>query len=215
LSSFFGSEAREEPWEIPAEAFPTQRLYRVRYEGPEGHASFKLTLYLVAKGHFRMRAADGLGRKVWDLAVDQSDKALWLDHRNNEYCLARGASRLAIVPLARLPLAALPKLLLGRLPSPPQDDLQRSPEALTYRDAHGVTWHGGLAEGRLLWWTLLEEGTPVTWWRQEGEESVFIDLTGKQKLTWREVVHEVLTRAPEPLRVPARYSEGACGEAAR
>ncbi len=213
LTEFFSVDGGDEPWEIPAEAYPTQRLYRVRYEGPEGKVGFKLTLYLVDEGHFRMRAADSLGRKVWDLAVDQSDEALWLDHRNKEYCLARGASRLAFVPLARLPLVALPRLLLGRLPAPPASELQRSATALLYRDERGKLWNGGLEDGRLLWWTLLEEGKPVTWWKQEGEEGVFIDLVGGQKLTWREVVREALRHSPEPLRVPRQYREGACGEA--
>lgn len=213
LAGFFYVDKGDEPWEIPAESYSTQRLYRVRYEGPEGRASFKLTLYFVEDDHFRMRAADGLGRKLWDLAVDTDDAALWLDHRNKEYCEARGAGRLAIVPLAQMPLVALPRLLLGRMPAPPASELQRSPAGVAYRDERGQLWNGGLEDGRLLWWTLLEDGKPVTWWRQENGEGIFTDLVGHQKLIWREVVHEALRQAPEPLHVPDSYREGVCGKA--
>lgn len=211
LASFFYVDKGDEPWEIPADSYATQSLYRVRYDGPEGRLSFKLTLYLVDKNRFRMRAADGLGRKLWDLAVDADDQALWLDHRNKEYCEARGASRLAIVPLARLPLVALPRLLLGRMPAPPASELKRSAVGVAFRDARGQLWNGGLEDGRLLWWTLVENGQAVTWWRQEDGEGIFTDLVGHQKLIWREVVHEALRNSPGPLRVPEPYREGACG----
>ncbi|MCP4656872.1 MAG: hypothetical protein GY856_15790 [bacterium] len=211
LSTLPGSSSSEDPWEISAESYPTQRLYRVKYDGPEGRLGFKLTLYLEGEARFRMQAADSLGRKIWDLSVDESDRALWLDHRRKRYCQARGASRLALVPLAHLPLAALPKLLLGRMPATPAADLRRTKDVVSYLDARGQLWNGALADGRLQWWTLVEAGEAVTWWRRDGDAGIFGDLRGKVTLRWREVIREPLARMPARLEIPPRYGEGACG----
>lgn len=194
-----------EPWRLPADAYPTQRLYRVKYDGPEGRAAFKLTLYLEDEHRFRMQAADGLGRRLWELDVDAADDALWLDHRNKRYCAAPGASQLALVPLARLPLVSLPRLLLGQLPETPATDLRRGDDAVTYRDARGRLWNGGLTDGRLAWWAQGEAGEAVTRWRREGDENVFVDRRGQQELRWREVVREPLAEPPRRLEIPEKY----------
>ncbi len=204
------AEKADKPWEIPPTAYPTQRLYRVKYDGPDGRVGFKLTLYLEAETDFRMRAADSLGRKVWDLAVGGDDEALWLDHRNKQYCVAPGASHLAIVPLARMPLVSLPKLLLGQLPAAPASELQQDEVSVHYRDLRGQLWNGGLADGRLQWWKLVEAGEAVTWWRRDGDESVFVDVRGDQQLRWREMVREPLVALPAPLAIPEKYKKAAC-----
>ena len=211
LSILPGWTSREDPWEIPGDSYPTQRLYRIKYDGPEGRLGFKLTLYLEGEALFRMQAADSLGRKIWDLSVDENDQALWLDHRHQRYCQSRGASRLGIVPLAYLPLVALPKLLLGRLPAVPAAELRRTRELLSYRDARGQLWNGGLVDGRLEWWTLVEAGEAVTWWRRNGDGGIFADVRGKVNLRWREVIREPLLRPPARLEIPPQYGEGACG----
>lgn len=205
-----GRTSSVDPWKIPEESYPTQRLYRIKYDGPEGRLGFKLTLYLESQAHFRMQAADSLGRKIWDLSVDETDRALWLDHREKRFCQARGASRLGIVPLAHLPLVALPKLLLGRMPAVPAADLRRTKEVVSYRDARGQLWNGGLVDGRLEWWTLVEAGEAVTWWRGDGDTGFFADGPGKVNLHWREVIREPLARPPAPLEIPPHYGEGAC-----
>lgn len=201
----------DDPWRIPDTSYPTQRLYRVKYDGPQGKLGFKLTLYLEGEEEFRMQGADALGRKAWDLEVDADDRALWIDHRNREYCEASAASRLAIVPLARLPLVALPKLLLGRLPSRPAADLRRTATAVYYRDARGHLWNGGFVDDHLAWWTLVDGTETVSTWRLEEKESVFVDLEGEQRLRWREVVREPLKSVPLPLEVPSGYEVGGCG----
>lgn len=202
-----------DPWRLPATAYPTQRLFRVKYDGPQGHLGFKLTVYLQGETRFRMRAADGLGRRIWELAVDENDEALWLDHRNEQYCVAASASRLAIVPLARLPLVSLPKLLLGLLPAAPASGLERDAASVRYRDRRGQLWQGGLAGGRLEWWNLAAAGDdePAAWWRREGDESVFVDRRGEQQLRWREVVRETLVQPPAPLAIPEKYDQADCG----
>lgn len=211
-STWFRSAAARasDPWKLPSTAYPTQRLYRVRYEGPEGRLGFKLTLYLEGEERFRMRAADGLGRRIWELDVDENDKALWLDHRNKMYCTLAAASDVAVVPLARLPLASLPKLLLGHLPSTPASDLRLTKASVYYRDGLGQLWNGGLSDGRLEWWTLVDQGEATTWWRREGEESVFVDLRGEQQVRWREIVREPLATGPAPLTIPEKYEDADC-----
>lgn len=203
------------PWELPPEAAATQRLYRIRYQGPEGHLTFKLTLYLDADRQFRMQAADPVGRQLWSLSVDAEDRALWLNHREGEFCRAGGATALAIVPLARLPLVALPKLLLGRFPVRPAAELERSEEEVSFRDAAGLTWHGALEDGSLRWWSMVEGGEPVAWWRREGEAGgIFSDRRGQQQVRWGEVVHEPLLGRLEPEPIPPHYREGVCAVAA-
>ena len=194
-----------EPWQLSPSSWPTQRLYRVRYNGPDGRANFKLTLYLESPSRFRMQASDPLGRKVWELDVDQ--EALWLDHRENTYCRAAGAGRLAIVPLAHMPLLSLPKLLLGRIPAEPARGLRRDGVAIAFRDSRGQVWNGGTENGRLMWWTLLEKGEAITWWRLEGEDNIFADLRGGRELRWKESVSEPLASPPPPPRIPSKYQE--------
>jgi hypothetical protein len=182
----------------------------VKYEGPEGRLGFKLTLYLAGEERFRMRAADVLGRRIWELDVGEDDKALWLDHRNEKYCAVAAASEVAVVPLARLPLVSLPKLLLGQLPAAPASELQVTRVSVYYRDRLGQLWNGGLSDGRLEWWTLMDDGEAVSWWRRDGDESVFVDLRGEQQLRWREVVCEPLAAPLGPLEIPERYEDAEC-----
>ncbi len=201
-----------EPWQIPAGAYPTQRLYRVKYAGPEGRAGFKLTLYLGTAEGYRMAAADSLGRKLWSLEVAESGRALWLDHRRKEYCESRGAERLLLVPLANLPLAALPRLLLGRMPAEPVANLVRGVEHVSYLDARGQAWSGVFRDGELAWWRLEEAGEAVAWWRRDGEAGGhFADPRGGLELRWQEVVAEALREVPAGLAIPAKFREGACG----
>ncbi len=202
-----------EPWEIPAGAYPTQRLYRVKYAGPEGRAGFKLTLYLGSADRYRMAAADSLGRKLWSLEVAETGRAVWLDHRSKEYCEARGADQLLLVPLANLPLAALPKLLLGRMPEEPVANLVRGAEHVAYLDARGQAWSGVSRDGELAWWSLEEAGEAVAWWRRDGEGgSIFTDRRGGLELRWQEIVAEELRKPPGELAIPAKFREGACGQ---
>ena len=200
-----------EPWELPAEAYPTQRLFRVKYEGPEGKASFKLTLYLQAAERYRMAAADGLGRKLWTLDLDQGGQALWLDHRQEAWCSTVG-DRLDFVPLARLPLVALPRLLLGRVPAVPAGLVQRSGEGhFTYSDRSGQSWNGSTRDGQLEWWSLGEGDGAVAWWRREEEGGSFVHREKAQQVRWEETVREPLASALEELQIPRGYAERDCG----
>ncbi len=208
---------------MPEDAYPTQRLYRVKYRGPEGEAGFKLTLYLEAEAKYRMLASD-LGRKLWTLHVDGSSRrgaedtpggAVWLDHRRKEFCRASAAGALRFVPLADLPLVSLPRLLLGLLPAEPAANLTRNETRVSFLDARGFRWDGVLDGDQLEWWNLLEAGETIAWWRREDGGGVFSDRRGEQEVRWREVVREPLEGSLAAPEIPARFREGACGGTAR
>ncbi len=202
-----------EPWQIPEEYFPSQRLYRVKYRGPEGDVGFKLTLYLEAEARYRLLASD-LGRKLWSLSVDAQGEAVWLDYRRKEYCRTSAADELRFVPLAELPPVSLPKLLLGRLPAEPAAGLARGKENLSFLDSRGYLWNGKLDGEELLWWSLVEAGEAIVWWRREDRGGVFSDRRGKQQVSWREVVRESLRLPLGEIEIPARFRRGECGKKA-
>ena len=199
-------------WQLPAEAYPSQRLYRIQYEGPEGKVGLKLTLYLSTSDHYRMDAADSLGRRVWSLAVEPGDRATWLDYRKKLYCRVYAAGEQEFVPIAHLPLASLPNLILGRLPAHPHGEVQEGDGKISYRDARGQTWNAQQGpDGRLQWWSLLLDGEAVAWWRFAEGENIFSDRRGGQQVRWSEQVREQLKDPLRSLDVPGSYREGACG----
>ncbi len=107
-----------DPWQLPPSAVGTQRLFRASFEGPQGGGGFRLTLRLAAADRYRVEAVDPVGRALWTLDVAGA-AGLWVDHRNRVVCRPTGSFELAAAQLPTLPLAALPRLLLGRLPVPP------------------------------------------------------------------------------------------------
>lgn len=201
----------QEPWHLPEDAYPSQRLYRVKYRGPEGEAGFKLTLYLEAEMRYRMLASD-LGRKLWSLSVDGQGEAVWLDYRRKEYCRASAGSELRFLPLADLPLVSLPRLLLGRLPAEPAAGLARGERNVSFLDARGFRWNGELDGEQLQWWSLVENGEAVIWWRREDRGGVFADQRGNQEVRWREVVAEQLKSPLGEVEIPKRFSSADCGQ---
>lgn len=116
------------------------------------------------------------------------------------------------MPIADLPLRALPKLLLGRLPAEPAVGLEQTLDRIAFRDVRGQLWNGGLADGGLAWWSLVEDGEAVAWWRREDAEAVFADLRGGQELRFSELVREALAAPLDPLAVPGRYRAITCAE---
>lgn len=209
------STAEEQPWQIPDDAFPTQRLFRIRYDGPEGELSFRLTLYLESRSNFRMDASDTLGRKVWSLVVEDDGQGLWLNHREDLYCRIESAANQSFVPVAYLPLVHLPRLVLGRMPADPADDLRRAEGLVSYVDRGGQLWSGRLDdEGRVRWWSLVENGVAVAWWRldEEGGEGsqVFVDSRRDQEVRWVEQVRETLATGVPAAEIPRSYDTVDC-----
>lgn len=203
------------PWTVPAERYGTQSLYRVRFAGPDGDGSLRLTLRLAAAGRYQARAADAFGRPVWGLDVDPAG-GLWVDHRRELVCRPLGRLDLAGVPLAPFPLAALPPLLLGRLPAPPADPaaVATAADRVEFRDAEGRRWSADLEAGEPRAWTLWgKAGRPRVSWQRAGEEAVLSDLESGVQLRWRETVREPLAAALEPLAAPPGYRLLPCRQA--
>ena len=201
-----------DPWKMPSDAYPTQRLYRVKYKGPEGEVGFKLALYLEHESRYRMLATD-LGRRLWSLSVNGQGEAVWVDYRGKEYCRAGAAGELGFVPLANLPLISMPKLLLGLLPAEPVANLKRDAERIAFLDARGQLWNAGLNGDQLDWWSLVEFSEAVVWWRREERGGIFVDLDGRQQVRWSEIVREALQGPLAELVVPKRFRQVVCGEA--
>jgi hypothetical protein len=206
-----GAQVGSEPWQIPASELATQRLFRLRYDGPEGQGSLRLTLRLAAADRYRLTVADVAGRPLSTLSVEAGE-GLWVEPREERYCRLRSAVELEALPSLRLPLAALPAVLLGRLPAAPSGRPPRLGPRFEYRDAEGRRWGAGMAAGEVVSWTLWEAGEPAAWWRRRGEEAILSERRRGVQMRWREVAKEPLAELPPPPEVPAGYRSD-CGAA--
>lgn len=199
------------PWELPASTYPSQRLFRLHYDGPEGEGALRLVLRLAGPDRYRLSAADRLGRPLF--TVDAADGAGWLlDHREHVACPLGPGLRLDGLPLEPWSPEALPALLLGRLPVPPARG-SRDPagEELSYRDARGRRWSARLEGGTVAGWTLWEEGEPAVWWRKADGESLLSDRRRGLQMSWREVGAEGLGDGLGEPGVPEGYRVTECG----
>ena len=115
------------------------------------------------------------------------------------------------MPLADLPLIALPKLLLGLMPAKPVASLKQAEGKVSFLDEQGQLWNGGLNGERLEWWSLIENGEPIVWWRREERGGTFSDAEGEQQVSWSEVVRERLEDPLAGLEIPGRFEPGDCG----
>ena len=181
----------EPPWRVPAAAYGTQRLYRAGYSGPEGEGSFRLTLRLAAPDRYQVQAVDPVGRALWSLDVD-GRRGLWLDHRAQVACSFDGRFEVAGLPLASIPLSALPALLLERLPEEPADEPRWEGNRVSYRDASGRRWTAVVGEGGVESWTVADEAGPAAWWTRRESWSVLSDRRRQAQVRWREVLREEL-----------------------
>lgn len=203
-----------QPWEIPPDRLGSQRLYRVRYDGPEGEGGLRLTLWLDDADHYDARAADLLGRPLWTLSVRGSG-GLWVDHRAEAYCRLDGSLDLDGLPLSPFPLAAMPPLLLGRLPARPAGaaEVVAGADAIEIRDEEGRRWTAELDAGAPVRWTLWGRGVaagPVLTWVDTGGEAILSDRAAGIQLRWREAVSEPLAGLPAALEPPGGYRAGSC-----
>ncbi len=190
----------------------SQRLYRISYQGPDGSLSFRLTLYLVDRNSFRMEAADGIGRRIFSLELNAEGRALWLDHRNQLFCRLSKDALPRDLPLAKLPLEALPRLLLGFMPATPAREVAQDSGKISYRDAAGQEWSGSRdVAGVLEWWTLAENGEAVAYWQRHAEENIYSDRKAGLQVRLQEQVVEPMRQLPAAVEIPAGYREGTCG----
>ncbi|HYN23291.1 MAG TPA: hypothetical protein VE078_20190 [Thermoanaerobaculia bacterium] len=202
------------PWQIPSEAFGSQRLYRVNYSGPEGEGSFRVTLRLAAADRYQIQAVDPVGRSLWSLDVT-SERGVWLDHRNKATCEFGGSFDVSGVPLGPFPLLSLPSLLMGRVPETPaagQEPDWRGRQ-LEFQDETGRKWTGEMgAAGEMEGWTLWNGAQPAVWFMRRDSWSYLSDRSRGVQVRWREVLREELKRELEPLLPPAGYRQAPCAE---
>lgn len=202
------------PWELPAAAYPSQRLYRLHYDGPEGEGALRLVLRLAGPDRYRLTIADRLGRPLYTL--DSGDGGgLLLDHRERLACPLDPDLRLPELPLESLPLSSLPAVLLGRVPAAPARGERPEPGApkVSYRDAQGRRWsaEAGGAGGAPVSWILWQAGEPVVWWRRAGGESLLSDRRRGVQMAWRETGAEPLTQPLPRPAAPDGYAPAECG----
>ena len=200
------------PWEIPAAALHTQRLYRVHYAGPEGEGSFKVTLRLTSPERYQIQAVDPVGRSLWSLDVAHS-RGLFLNHRSRSSCLFEGSFDLSGVALGPFPLLTLPSLLLGRVPSLPAEPPQPRNGPVSFPDGAGRVWTATLGGGEVESWTLAEGGAPSIWWvRSDDGWAILSDRARNVQMRWREVLQERAEAELAALQPPSGYREGPCGD---
>lgn len=197
-------------WRLPAETEGTQRLFRFRYDGPEGDGSGRITLRLADGSTFRLDVADRLGRSHWTLAT-RDDETVWIDRDRGLYC--RDLRRMPLPGLGEAPIdpGSVPRLLLGRVPATPAaaamgESLSSFEDS--FRDGAGRRWSFTANRlGRVRRWTLSVEGEPRWWWRRDGEEAVLSQRGARRQLRWEELVVEPMGSRLEPLRVPPGFTE--------
>jgi hypothetical protein len=202
------------PWQLPADALGTQRLYRVSYSGPEGEGSFRITLRLGAAERYQVQAVDPLGRSLWSLDVAEG-QGLFLNHRAHTSCVFTGSFDLSGVPLGPFPLLTLPALLLGRVPAVPAQTAQPPPQPkgrdITFHDAADRAWSVSTgADGAVERWTLSASGAPTAWWFRQDGWAILSDRVRGVQVRWREVLAERLDKELAALAVPADYRRQEC-----
>lgn len=180
------------------------------YAGPDGEGSFRVTLRLAAMDRYQLQAVDPVGRSLWSLDVT-GDRGLFLNHRNRTACVFTGSFDIAGISLGPFPLVTLPSLLLGRVPSHPEDEPERHGREVSFHDAAGRRWSAVLAgDGHLESWTLSEQDAPALWWLHSDGWEILSDRDRGVQVRWREVLHEKLEGPPPVLARPAGYREIPC-----
>jgi len=189
-------------WNLPDESLRTQRLFRVRYEGPEGRGGMKLVLKLTAETNFQMLTSDALGRPLWSLQTSDSETLL-IDHRGKEFCVSEEI-RLPEAVFQVMPWRSLPRVLLGYLPIELEVEEWSSGGEIEFRGNDGRRWTARLEEGRPMSWILWEGDRPLLWWSRQGQGGVLSHRQGVQ-YRWREIVSEPLPSPLGDLQIPTGY----------
>lgn len=202
--------AAEPPWLLPAESLDAQYLFRVRYQGAAGSGSVRLILRLVRPDRFQMQAADTFGRSLWSLEL-WDGRTLLVDHRRGTYCADPPELAIDDIALRQFDLAALPKLLLGRLPVAPSRVASSSPRRLDFRDEVDRRWRVRLSADRPVAWTMRRRGEAVLWWTDEPKGGILSHREGSQ-FRWRRTAVEPLPPGFRQLTPPDDYQRIPCHE---
>ncbi len=194
---------------IPTAELETQRLYRVRYQGPQGDGSLRLVLKLEAPDRFSIAASDTFGRAVWSLAFADSETRI-VDHRAKTHCATGADVRVPEAALAPLPIGLLPSVLLGRLPVMPER--LGEGEVLDFLDSAGRRWTARIEEGEPRAWTLWRGGEPSLWWQPQGTGGGVLSHRSGSQFRWRETGNEPLATSTEPPPPPDGYPRVSCDD---
>jgi len=202
------------PWALPQDAYPTQRLFRLQAESVEEGGALRLVLRLESPERYRLTISDRLGRTLY--TVDAARGSGWLlDHREQRACRLGPDLALGGVALEAFPPAALPRVLLGRVPVRPDGRVRDlGPGHIELRDRRGHRWtverHGSTVVGWVAW----RAGRPVVWWRRVGDEALLSDRERGVQMRWRQVAREPLGEPLAPPAVPSGFLSGPCADGA-
>lgn len=221
-----GGPAQEAaPWEIPEAEWRTQRIVRLRYQGPEGSGTLRLVLRFEDPESFHVSASDRLGRRWWDLNVREGDAlVLWV--RERSFCRYAGDLEIPALSLGPVPARAVAALLMRRLPAPPADARAWEEAGLPGSSDRGVELDFEDGRGR-RWTTVTTTAGPNRWtlwhgdrvrasWGQDAEGMAqLVEPDTGLELRW--IQPRPATELTSPLPVPAvppGYRPGACGPGA-
>lgn len=206
------------PWQMPRNEYPSQRLFRVAVAGKQGGGSARVTLRYWVPGEYEARAADALGRPLWLLSVYRG-RELVIDFRAQTYCDGQDSMRLPLIDFGPLPDDALPRLLIGRLPLPPDTRtayVWKRNGSFQFTDAMGRKWRGQLRGGWPVHW-VVGDPEPLIWWRRS-ESGGILSRRGGGQIRWRQEVREAFApsgRSAHPQLVPpAGFDKVSCDEPA-
>jgi len=167
----------------------------------------KLILKLSSESRFQVSTTDALGRPLWSLQASEVESLL-IDHRGQEFCRAKEI-RLPDPVLEAMPWRALPRVLLGYLPTEPETIVKRSSLEIDFRGRDGQRWTSRLDAGRPMSWVLWEESRPALWWSRQGDGGVLSHRQGIQ-IRWRQIVNEPLKSPLVDLQIPSGYGPSEC-----
>lgn len=210
------------PWEIPEVEWRTQRIVRMRYEGPEGSGTLRLVLRFEDPESFHVSASDRLGRRWWDLNVREgSALVLWV--RERTFCRYAGDLEIPALSLGPVPARAVAALLMRRLPAPPADARVWEETAVPGRPDRGVEIDFADGRGR-RWTTEATTAGPNRWtlWRGDRVRASWSgDVEGMAQLVESDTGLELRWTQPRPATelaaplpapaIPSGYRPGVCG----
>lgn len=218
-----GGPAREAaPWEIPKAEWRTQRIVRMRYEGPEGSGTLRLVLRFEDPDSFHVSASDRLGRRWWDLNVREGNAlVLWV--RERTFCRYAGDLEIPALSLGPTSARAVAALLMHRLPAPPADVHRWEETAVSGRPNHGVQLDFRDRRGR-RWTSEATTAGPNRWTLWSGDRARATwraDVDGMARLAESDTGLELRWTQPRPATelagplpvpaVPSGYRPGVCG----
>jgi hypothetical protein len=179
------------------------------YDGGGGRVSLRVVLRRAGDDRFQLTASDVAGRLVFGLDY-AGDQAVLVDHRAAMYCVGGPGLRLTEVHPSELPLAALPRVLRGRLPVARSALKPSGARKDEWIDSARRRWRVHHDAEVLARWSLFDAEGPVLWWARQGDGGI-LSRRGGEQYRWTLIVTE---DAAHPLAdiVPEGFAEGVCGD---